>query len=99
MELRLLDVEDLHGVALIRDKLDLSAAFLIPYLLQVALSADLKVRPRHKRDYIHNLKSVHDQVVDIVGCVVAGSRLQLALSAGPQEAGEDREQARCPPFS
>ena len=53
MELRLLDLNDLRGVALIRDKLELSAAFLIPYLLQLALSAELKVRPRHKRDYTH----------------------------------------------
>ena len=45
MELRLLDFEDSQGVTLIRDKLDLSAAFLIPYLLQLALSANLKVRP------------------------------------------------------
>ena len=52
MELRLLDIKDVHGVALIRDKLDLSAAFLIPYLLQLALSADLKVRPEYKRDHI-----------------------------------------------
>ena len=55
MDLRLLDFEDLHGIALIRDKLDLSAAFLIPYLLQLALSADLKVRPRHKLDYVHTV--------------------------------------------
>lgn len=61
MELRLLDFDDLRGVALIRDKLGLSAAFLIPYLLQLALSADLKVRPRHKRDYVNNISetSVH----------------------------------------
>lgn len=57
MELRLLDFNDLRGVALIRDKLELSAAFLVPYLLHLALSADLKVRPRHKRDYIHTHQS------------------------------------------
>lgn len=45
MELRLLDIEGVRGVTLARDKLDLSAAFLIPYLLQLALSANLKVRP------------------------------------------------------
>lgn len=44
MELRLLDIEGIHGVTLARDKLDLSAAFLIPYLLQLALSANFKVR-------------------------------------------------------
>lgn len=55
MELRLLDVEDFYGVALIRDKLNLSAAFLVPYLLQIALSADLKVGPRRKREYAHSL--------------------------------------------
>ncbi|KAL3153185.1 hypothetical protein ABBQ38_011936 [Trebouxia sp. C0009 RCD-2024] len=43
MELRLLDIEGIHGVTLARDKLDLSAAFLIPYLLQLALSANFKV--------------------------------------------------------
>ena len=58
MELRLLDFEDLYGVALIRDKLDLSAAFLIPYLLQLALSADLKVSRRHKRDYAYKVSPV-----------------------------------------
>lgn len=61
MELRLLDFNDLHGVALIRDKLELSAAFLVPYLLQLALSADLKVRPRHKRDYIGNISAIRPQ--------------------------------------
>lgn len=45
MELRLLDIEGIHGLTLARDKLDLSAAFLIPYLLQLALSANFKVRP------------------------------------------------------
>lgn len=43
MERRLLDIETVRGVLLVRDRLELSAAFLIPHLLQQALAADLKV--------------------------------------------------------
>ena len=41
--MELLESQDLNGVLLIRDKLDLSGAFLIPHLVQLALSADLRV--------------------------------------------------------
>ena len=43
MERRLLDIENVTGVLLIRDRLELSAAFLIPHLLQLALAGGLKV--------------------------------------------------------
>jgi len=43
MDRRVLEARDLEGVLLIRDKLDFSAAFLIPHLLQRALAANLRV--------------------------------------------------------
>ncbi len=43
MDQRILEARDLEGVLLVRDKLDLSAAFLIPHLLQLALAANLRV--------------------------------------------------------
>ncbi|KAA6421729.1 MAG: hypothetical protein FRX49_08340 [Trebouxia sp. A1-2] len=43
MDQRILEARDLEGVLLIRDKLDLSAAFLIPHLLQLALTANLRI--------------------------------------------------------
>jgi hypothetical protein len=43
MDRRVLEARDLEGVLLIRDKLDFSAAFLIPHLLQLALAANLRV--------------------------------------------------------
>ena len=44
MERHLLEAADLDGFLLVRHKLELSAAFLIPHLLQLALSCDLRVR-------------------------------------------------------
>ncbi|DBB04435.1 TPA: hypothetical protein ACH3X1_012916 [Trebouxia sp. C0004] len=42
MDQRILEARDLEGVLLIRDKLNFSAAFLIPHLLQLALAANLR---------------------------------------------------------
>jgi hypothetical protein len=43
MDQPILEARDLEGVVLVRDKLDFSAAFLIPHLLQLALAANLRV--------------------------------------------------------
>ena len=48
MARRLLESQDLNGLLLIRDTLQLSAGVLIPHLLQLALSADLQVTPTNR---------------------------------------------------
>ena len=39
----LLAAEELEGMLLVQNRADLSSAFLTPYLLQLALSADMRV--------------------------------------------------------
>ena len=43
MNCGLLDTEELQGLLLVRNKADLSAAFLVPYFTQLALAANLRV--------------------------------------------------------
>lgn len=43
MNCRILEAQDLAGLLLVRNKADLSAAFLLPHLLHLALSANLRV--------------------------------------------------------
>ena len=89
MEHRLLAATELEGLCLIRDKLDLSAAFLIPHLLQTALSANLRVLVS-----LLHLASVCTlqfnveyccRICHFAGCVAAGARLSVTLPASSQK--------------
>lgn len=89
MEHRLLAATELEGLWLIRDKLDLSAAFLIPHLLQTALSANLKVHVS-----LLHLASVCTlqiqcricyRICHFAGCFAAGARLSVTLPASSQK--------------
>lgn len=84
MDKRLIDAEDLNGLLLIRDTLQLSASFLVPHLLQLALSVDLQAssRVRMLMSSVQSSESCSEcNVVGLAGVVAVGAGHFAALPA------------------
>ncbi|KAL0021883.1 hypothetical protein WJX77_010720 [Trebouxia sp. C0004] len=72
MDQRILEARDLEGVLLIRDKLNFSAAFLIPHLLQLALAANLRVVLLLVQDSLsHYQQALRKLGVNLTNCIAS----------------------------
>ncbi|DBA78052.1 hypothetical protein WJX79_008308 [Trebouxia sp. C0005] len=82
MDQRILEARDLEGVLLIRDKLDLSAAFLIPHLLQLALTANLRIVLLLVQDSLsHYQQALRKLGINLTNCIASQQVIPVTITS------------------